>query len=771
MNTIKSTYSTINDKTSKMLYLNLVKDAFIELIPIITVGCVFTIINNLPIPLYQNAMVSLFGENWKNLGGTIWQGTFAILSLLLLISLSKKIAEHKKIPTDIAIITAISSLIILIEPTLDGGIPLSWLGTMGLFIAILNSIISVNLFAFFWNKDKLKIKVPDGEVSAASKRSFDAIIPTLLTLLIFGVTLQLFGMIFGTKNIYKLFYDLIQYPFGFLQSGFLTSIIYILINQILWFFGIHGSAVTEVLNENIFTPAITSNIAAAANHEAVLNIFTKPYFDSFVYMGGAGATLCLAIALLIFSKKKFTKRFAIIALIMGLFNVNELLVLGLPLVLNPLLAIPFILVPIVLNIIAYIATSLHLVPMTIASVHWTSPILISGAAVTGSLAGSALQLINLAVGIMIYMPFVKIYEKRRFTSLNKVNDFSNKIISGDLSVTIDEDYLNRNDDIGIIANALEHTRKDFSALIQNLKVQIDNSSKQSELLYDTSSKLTSDLDDINNDLETSLDNSKNQFTSLEAITHIISKFKVDLSHIIEDVDEVGKRAEEVSSFSSYGEKELVNVDKAIKNTSESFSSFTGLMEATYGSINEINVLIDSINDISNMTNILALNASIEAARAGEAGRGFSVVASEIRKLSEDTDTILKEIIDKVNIITNNISFMDNAKNGLGEQIDIQEKHSKLMIDLFNKIGTLVKSVTEKAENVKLVTEDIKDKNEVIENKVIDSRNISKGQLEYTDKILHFSQDLNQVSKEMNKTSDQIKVDTDTLQNTVSKYKV
>lgn len=763
--------NSYNDNESRFSYLTLIKESFTDLIPVITVGCIFTIINNLPIKAYQNFMISIFGENWKAFGGTIWRGTFAIMSLLLLISLSKKIAEHKKLPTDLALITSISSLIIIIQPTADGGIPLNWLGTMGLFMVIFNSLISINLFSFFWNRDMFKLKIPNGEVSSSTKKSFDAIIPTLITLIIFGTFIQLFGIIFGTKDLHKFFYDAIQYPFTFLENGFLTSIIYILLNQICWFFGIHGSAVTDVLNENIFTPAITSNIAAFANNSGNLTIFTKPYFDSFVYLGGAGATLCLAIALLIFSKKKFTKRFAIITIVMGLFNVNELLVLGLPIVLNPIFAIPFIIVPIVLNIISYIASLLHLVPMTINSVHWTSPILISGAAVTGSISGSLLQFINLSVGILIYMPFVKHYEAKKYSSLTKVNDFSNKIISGDLSSTIDEDYLNRDDDLGIIAKALEHTRIEFSSLLQDLKLRINKRSAESSQLYETSSQLALRLDDISCDLETSFENSKNQAESLEEISSIIHEFRQDISRIIEDINQVGKSADDVSHFSSYGEKEISNVDKALIDTSKSFNTFTEVMGTTYGSIEKINLLIDSIKNISDMTNILALNASIEASRVGEAGRGFAVVASEIRRLADDTDMILKEIIDKVDLISDNIHYMDTAKDGLGQQLEIQEKHSKVMIDIFNKIGFLVKSVSEKVENVTALTENIKVKNDFIEDKVNASSNISKIQLDYTDKILKFSHSVHDVSKEMNKTSDHIRLDSEELQDAISKYKL
>ena len=143
----------------------------------------------------------------------------------------------------------------------------------------------------------------------------------------------------------------------------------------------------------------------------------------FVHIGGSGSTLALILAILIKSKVINNRRLALIAALPALFNVNEVLLFGLPLVLNPIFAIPFLLAPLLQTAIAYGATFLHLAPMTVHDIHWTSPLIFGGFAATGSWAGAVLQVVCLAVGTLVYLPFVElanIIHARRFQRSMKV---------------------------------------------------------------------------------------------------------------------------------------------------------------------------------------------------------------------------------------------------------------------------------------------------------------------------------------------------------------
>ena len=137
-------------------------------------------------------------------------------------------------------------------------------------------------------------------------------------------------------------------------------------------------------------------------------IFTYDFFSAFARMGGSGGTLSLILALLLSSSTLRGRKMALMVMLPALFNVNEPLLFGLPLVLNPVYAIPFILAPVVQVLIAYAAIMTDLMPKTGYSVAWTTPALFSGYATTGSVAGAVVQLIGLAAGALIYIPFVRV---------------------------------------------------------------------------------------------------------------------------------------------------------------------------------------------------------------------------------------------------------------------------------------------------------------------------------------------------------------------------
>ncbi len=179
----------------------------------------------------------------------------------------------------------------------------------------------------------------------------------------------------------------------------------------MWFFGIHGSNVLNVPKDVILGQAMQSNIDAVAAGGMPTEIFTSTFLDAFVLLGGCGATWALLIAIFLFSKRRSNRALSKVAAIPMVFNINEMIVFGLPIVGNPVFFIPFLLTPLLMLMSSYLAMYLGIVPLTIERVEWTTPIIFSGYLATGSIAGSLLQLFNLVLGVAIYAPFVKIYDR------------------------------------------------------------------------------------------------------------------------------------------------------------------------------------------------------------------------------------------------------------------------------------------------------------------------------------------------------------------------
>ncbi|MPM55877.1 PTS system oligo-beta-mannoside-specific EIIC component [bioreactor metagenome] len=196
-----------------------------------------------------------------------------------------------------------------------------------------------------------------------------------------------------------------------LASSLPAALLVVFLVHLLWFFGLHGTNILLPVTTALFLPLMETNVKAFQAGQAAQNIVTSSFFDTFVYMGGAGSSICLLIAILIVGKRQENKAKAKLGIAPAALNINEPVLFGMPLVLNPIYVIPFILLPVVLTVISYGAMYIGIVPKTIAIVHWTVPPIISGFLATGSIMGIALQLVNICIGILFYMPFVMVAEK------------------------------------------------------------------------------------------------------------------------------------------------------------------------------------------------------------------------------------------------------------------------------------------------------------------------------------------------------------------------
>jgi EAL domain-containing protein (putative c-di-GMP-specific phosphodiesterase class I) len=201
--------------------------------------------------------------------------------------------------------------------------------------------------------------------------------------------------------------------FAHLGRGLPTLLAFVLASSLLWFLGIHGSNVLEGVSRRLLEPGLATNLALAAQGRPPTEIVSKTFLDVFVLMGGCGSALCLLLALLLFSRNRGSRTLSRIALVPMLFNVNELMIFGLPVVYNVRLLLPFVLMPLLATLTSYGAMTLGLVPLPCREVQWTTPVLIGGYLATGSLAGSALQLLNLVLGVLVYRPFVALHDRER----------------------------------------------------------------------------------------------------------------------------------------------------------------------------------------------------------------------------------------------------------------------------------------------------------------------------------------------------------------------
>ncbi|MDR0381230.1 MAG: EAL domain-containing protein [Oscillospiraceae bacterium] len=445
-------------RLSNQRHLYAVKGGFVSLIPLMILGSFAVLVNNLPIQAYQRVMVSLLGADWKAFGGHIYAATFSIVALAAVMSISGSLSswyrQHKGVnlsPIQAALVALCAFLIMGLET--DGLIVTRLSGTTGLFSAIFVGLLSTELLVHLMQHQPRRLRLFFDEPDYRIARVFHALLPSLVTVLCFGVLRAVFGAL-GLPTLHELIYAGLQAPFRGLSDTPLTALLFNVISHVMWLFGIHGNNVLDHVAQNVLVPALHVNAAAAVAGHMPTQVFTKTFFDAFVYMGGSGATLCLIGALLLFARRSGQDRLARISILPGLFNINELLIFGLPVIINPIYAIPFILAPLCMMGLAAAATLLHLVPYTTVEVAWTTPILVSGYLATGHWSGVALQIVNLAAGILVYRPFVLQSERMKARQFAEAYDKLRHLCEEDYDMAVGVKYLQREDDVGGVARLL-----------------------------------------------------------------------------------------------------------------------------------------------------------------------------------------------------------------------------------------------------------------------------------------------------------------------------
>ncbi len=415
-------------KIEKLTVVRAIRGGLTNLIPILIIGAFALILKTFPVQAYQNFMETFAGGFFPTLFEMVNKATFGVLSVYMTFFITYSYVKIKADP-ETSIIGAASSSVISFF--ILAGVDLADFSTdrtgpKSMFLAIITGLGAAALYILF---DRLLRRTRKNVLTAGADKEFNKTLSTLfpiaIVVIIFALINVIITKIFNVDSFHKLLASAFEALFSVGKVGYFKGFFFVLLSSVLWFFGIHGSDTLEGVMQKYFAPGLEINQTAVASGGAPTQILTKEFFDCFVLMGGCGSAICLLIAILLFSKNRARRGLGLTAAFPMIFNINELMVFGLPIIFNPVMLIPFLTAPLVCYSIAYLAMYAGWVPLITSNVEWTTPILIGGYHATGSVAGLLLQLVNVIIGVAIYFPFVRILDKRSEESArNKFKEFT-----------------------------------------------------------------------------------------------------------------------------------------------------------------------------------------------------------------------------------------------------------------------------------------------------------------------------------------------------------
>lgn len=393
-------------------YLAVLRDAFMLSFPLTMFGSIVVVLNNLP----------FWSDDLKGtLGGLFGNGqnaTMSIMTIFVTFGIGYYLTRSYDEDGVFGGAVSLASYLILTPfnfttaegAEVSGALSLDRLGAKGMFIGMLAAFIAAEIYVRITKKG-IVIKMPEG-VPDAVARSFASLIPAISTLTVFLLLNALVSGVF-TTNLHDVIYTVIQKPLVGLGSGLPATLLSLFFVQILWFFGLHGQIIVNSVMDPIWNTLALENLDTFKAGEALPHIITKPFMETFtVGLGGSGMTLMVVILMAFVMKSRQMKDIGRLAIGPGLFNVNEPVIFGLPIVLNASILIPWVLTPLIVTTINYFSMASGLVPApTGVTVPWTVPLFFSGMMATNSLMGGLLQLIDVAIVGVMWYPFLKVVDK------------------------------------------------------------------------------------------------------------------------------------------------------------------------------------------------------------------------------------------------------------------------------------------------------------------------------------------------------------------------
>ena len=395
-----------------------IKDGMVYSMPLLIVGSFFLILSNFPV---QAVVDWLTATGIKDILDQAYGATFNISAMIAVIGIAYNYVKSEGQEPLSGAIVALGTFLLLMPSSVEtesgevvtGVINKTWTAGQGMVGAIIIGLLVGWGYSWFLKKD-IRIKMPAG-VPAGVSNAFSALIPGAAIIVVATVIHGIFTM--GLHmTVMEAIYQVIQTPLQGMTDSLGGAILMCFAGPFLWLFGVHGSTIVGGIMTGILQANSLENqaILDSGLELTVANgghIVTQQFYDQYINVTGAGLTIGLVIFMFLFAKSKQLKTLGRLEAVPAIFNINEPLLFGIPVVANPMLAIPFVAMPVISCVIQYFALYTGICPLYGATqVPWTCPPIISGFLI-GGWRSALLQLVIFIISFFVYLPFIRRVDK------------------------------------------------------------------------------------------------------------------------------------------------------------------------------------------------------------------------------------------------------------------------------------------------------------------------------------------------------------------------
>lgn len=374
-----------------------------------------------------------------------------------------------------------------------------------------------------------------------------------------------------------------------------------------------------------------------------------------------------------------------------------------------------------------------------------------------------IYLIGMTILIIIIILVIRVIN----SSTKEMIEVLNEVAEGNLTVNVES---SGNNEFEIMKNSLRNTIENISQIVSDIKEKSYNIDEASENLSAISEEMTSSAENVSNAIQDVAKGTGEQAGDLVNITTILNKFGNELGNMVDLIKEIDTNTQGIHSMADQSNGDMQNVINSVEKVTYSFKDLISKISNVGQNVNKINEITIMINSISEQTNLLALNAAIEAARAGEAGRGFSVVADEIRKLAEQSKSSLENINALINTISTDTNTMIKTTDVMKSELINQKTDIDTAIQSFTNIIKSVNEVNPKINSVSISAVKIDDEKNSILEKIEGASSIAEEVSASSEEIAASSQEMSASTEEVSRTAQDMHDMTIEMMNKVNKFK-